>query len=46
MGCKCATFDAEQGRYDCSVSGDGCMYLTPNSKLCAEQFGKGPDAEE
>lgn len=44
MGCKCASFDPDTGRYDCSVSGDWCMYLIPNSKRCAEDYGEGPDA--
>lgn len=43
-GCKCATYDPDDGRYSCSVSGDGCMYLIPNSKRCAEDYGEGPDA--
>lgn len=43
-GCKCATFDPDDGRYSCSVSGDGCMYLIPNSKRCAEDYREGPDA--
>jgi len=43
MSCKCATFQPDEGRWSCSVSGDGCMYLIPNSKKCAEQFGEGPD---
>lgn len=28
----------------CSVTGDRCMFLTPNSKNCAEIYGEGPDA--
>lgn len=44
MGCKCATFEPDEGRYSCSVSGDGCMYMFPNSKRCAEDYGEGPDA--
>ena len=44
MSCKCATFDSEDGRYTCSVSGDGCMFMIPNSKLCAEMYEEGPDA--
>lgn len=43
MSCKCATFQPDEGRWSCSVSGDGCMYLIPNSKKCAEQYGEGPD---
>lgn len=44
MSCKCATYDPDEGRYTCSVSGDGCMYMIPNSKRCAEKYGEGPDA--
>lgn len=43
MGCKCAKFDGE-GRYECAVTGDGCVFLFPNSKACAELYGEGPDA--
>lgn len=45
MSCKCATFDEDTGRYDCSVSGDGCVYFIPNSKACAKDYGEGPDAD-
>lgn len=45
MSCKCAKFDSEVGRYSCSVSDDGCVFMIPNSKLCAEMYGEGPDAE-
>ena len=46
MSCKCATLDPDNGRYECSVSGSGCMYLMPNSKRCAEEYGEGPDAKD
>ena len=45
MPCKCATYEAEEGRYYCSVSGSQCMYLMPDSKRCARDYGEGPDAE-
>ena len=45
MSCKCATYDHDEGRYSYSVSGDGCMYMFPDSKRCAEEFREGPDAE-
>lgn len=45
MSCKCAEFEEDEGRYTCSVSGDRCMFMSPNSKRCAEMFGEGPDAE-
>lgn len=44
MSCKAAKFDPDEGRYYCEVSGDQCMYYIPNSKKCAEEYGKGPDA--
>ena len=44
MSCKCATLDEDTGRYECSVSGDQCMYLFPDSKQCAKDYGEGPDA--
>ena len=44
-GCSCAKFDVDSGRWSCSVSGDGCMFFLPDSKLCAERYGEGPDAE-
>jgi len=43
MSCKCAKYDGN-GRFVCSVSGDGCMFLIPDSKACAEMFEEGPDA--
>lgn len=45
MGCKCAKFDEDEGRYYCEVSGSQCMYLIP-SKACARDYGEGPDVEE
>ncbi len=46
MACKCATYDPDSGRWDCSVSGGGCMYLLPSSKQCAADYGEGPDAAD
>lgn len=45
-GCKCARYDSEDGRWTCSVSGDGCMYMIPDSKSCAADYGEGPDVKE
>ena len=45
MACKCATYDPDEGRFMCAVTGDSCVYLLPNSAKCAKQFGEGPDAE-
>ena len=44
MACKCATYNRDSGRFDCSVSGSECIYLIPNSKRCAGEYGEGPDA--
>ena len=44
MACECATYDPDSGRYECSVSGNGCMYMIPNSERCVEEYGEGPDA--
>lgn len=46
MACKCATYDPDSGRWDCSVSGSGCMYLYPSSKQCAADYGEGPDVKD
>ena len=29
--------------FECSVSGGACMYLYPDSKRCAREYGEGPD---
>lgn len=46
MACKAAKYDHDEGRYYCDISGGQCMYMYPNSKLCAEDYGEGPDAVE
>lgn len=46
MSCKCASFDSDSCRWECSVSGDGCIFVIPNSKACAEMYGEGPDVYE
>ena len=45
MNCSCSKFIPEEGRYRCDVSGDGCMFMIPDSKLCAEMYGEGPDVQ-
>ena len=45
MNCKCASYDPDSGRWQCSVSGNGCMFLIPNSKACAILYSEGPDAD-
>lgn len=46
MSCKCAKYDGSTGRYECSVSGDGCMFIIPDSKKCAEVYEEGPEAHK
>jgi hypothetical protein len=46
MSCKCAKFDSEIGRYVCNITDDECIFLIPNSKSCAEQYGEGPEVKE
>lgn len=44
MSCKCSSWDIDEG-YKCGVTGDRCIYMIPNSKRCAEEYGEGPEAE-
>lgn len=46
MSCKNAKFDDDSGRYECDVTGDGCVYLIPDSKACAKDYGEGPESED
>lgn len=46
MGCECAEYDEDLGRYQCEVSGSECLYFIPDSKACARDYGEGPDSEE
>ena len=45
MSCKCSKYDMDEG-YKCSVTGDRCVFMIPNSKACAEMYGEGPDASK
>lgn len=45
-GCKCAIRTDEYHGWECSITEGACMFLNPDSKACAEQYGEGPDAEE
>lgn len=46
MSCKCAVSTDEYHGWECSITGGPCMYLVPNSKRCAEEYGEGPDVAE
>lgn len=43
MGCLCAIKTDEYHGFECSISGGACMYLNPDSKRCAREYGEGPD---
>lgn len=45
MSCKCAKYEEDENRYYCDISGDGCMFMSPDSERCAEVYGEGPDVE-
>lgn len=43
-GCTCAKPTDEYHGWECIIQGGPCMYLMPNSKACARDYGEGPDA--
>ena len=44
--CTAAYNTDEYHGYGCSITEGACMFLYPDSKACAEQYGEGPDAED
>lgn len=44
--CKYAYCTDEYHGYGCSITEGACMFLYPDSKKCAEEYGEGPDVEE
>lgn len=46
MACLAAVPTDEYHGWACDITGDACMFLVPDSKACAEQYGEGPDAVE
>ena len=44
--CKYAYHTDEYHGYGCSITEGACMFLYPDSKKCAEEYGEGPDVEE
>lgn len=44
--CKSAYHTDEYHGYGCEITEGPCMFLYPDSKACAAQYGEGPDAEE
>ena len=39
--CSCAKYDPEEGRYQCSLTGQ-CVFMIPDAVLCAKRYGEGP----
>jgi hypothetical protein len=44
MACISAKRTDEFHGWQCDVTGGECMFMIPNSKICAEIYGEGPDA--
>ena len=44
MSCSAAKSSSQYHGWECKVSGGACMFLVPNSKACAEEFGESPYA--
>lgn len=44
MGCRSAISTDEYHGWKCTITDGACMFMYPNSKKCAEQYGEGPDA--
>lgn len=42
--CKEAYHTDEWHGYGCSITEGACMFLYPDSKACAREYGEGPDA--
>lgn len=42
--CKAAYHTDEYHGYGCGITEGACMFFYPDSKLCAEMYGEGPDA--
>nr|DAE03093.1 MAG TPA: hypothetical protein [Siphoviridae sp. ct2QJ10] len=45
-GCKWAERTDEYHGWKCPVTDGACMFLCPDSKACAEEYGEGPDSVE
>lgn len=42
--CKIAVETDEYHGWECPITEGACMFMTPDSKRCAKEFGEGPDA--
>lgn len=46
MCCRCAKQTDEWHGWECTITECECMYLIPDSKRCAKEYGEGPDVDE
>jgi hypothetical protein len=46
MSCTCAIRTDEYHGWKCKITDGACMFLCPDSKACAEEYGEGPDTQE
>ena len=44
MGCKAAKQSDQYHGWECEITGGACLLFYPDSKVCAEKYGEGPDA--
>lgn len=44
MACICARVAVLSVGWECSINGNECMFPCPDSKLCAEKYNEGPEA--
>lgn len=45
MSCKCNKYNIKNGRNECNIIGDECIFLIPDSILCGEIFGESTDTD-
>jgi hypothetical protein len=43
--CSCSRSTDEYHGWECTITDGECMFLSPDSKQCAKEYGEGPDAE-
>lgn len=44
-GCICAKPTDQYHGWECEVTDGACVFITPDSRRCAEEYGEGPDVE-
>lgn len=44
-GCSCSRSTDEYHGWECTITEGACMFLSPDSKQCAKEYGEGPDAK-